>query len=468
MSLQENKVRLVNKVLLVDDELLALELISENLQKNGYLVDLASSGSEALDRAKRKSFDVMVTDLAMPGMSGLELLSHFQQNYPDTAVIVLTGFGSIETAVEAVKKGAFDYLTKPANMDEILLALDRIQELKMLKAENVMLRSQLQERYQFENIVGRSVPMEALYKTVRRVAKADSTVLLIGESGTGKELIANAIHFSSDRRNKPFVPINCGAIPEELLESELFGHERGAFTGALKERKGRFELGHQGTVFLDEIGEMTPKLQVKLLRFLQERKFERVGGTRTMQVDVRILAATNKDLEKAVRDGEFREDLYYRINVIPIRIPPLRERDGDIPLLAQHFLKCHCSDKGIPPKKLSNSAMAALEGYEWPGNVRELENLMERLVILTEEDIIELSDLPDRVRQQQQPSRSLAYPSIDGAGIDLKQILDDLESKLILEALRKANGVRAKAAQLLSLNRTTLVEKIKKKNLTYS
>lgn len=468
MSLQENKVRLVNKVLLVDDELLALELISENLQKNGYLVDLASSGSEALHRAKQKSFDVMVTDLAMPGMSGLELLSHFQQNYPDTPVIVLTGFGSIETAVEAVKKGAFDYLTKPANMDEILLALDRIQELKMLKAENVMLRSQLQERYQFENIVGRSAPMEALYKTVRRVAKADSTVLLIGESGTGKELIANAIHFSSDRRNKPFVPINCGAIPEELLESELFGHEKGAFTGALKERKGRFELGHQGTVFLDEIGEMTPKLQVKLLRFLQERKFERVGGTRTMQVDVRILAATNKDLEKAVGDGEFREDLYYRINVIPIRIPPLRERDGDIPLLAQHFLKCHCSDKGISPKKLSNPAMAALEGYEWPGNVRELENLMERLVILTEEDIIALSDLPDRVRQQQQPSRSLAYPSIDGAGIDLKQILDDLESKLILEALRKANGVRAKAAQLLSLNRTTLVEKMKKKNLTYS
>ncbi|MCK8602448.1 sigma-54-dependent transcriptional regulator [Desulfoferrobacter suflitae] len=459
--------KLLNKVLLVDDDPLALDLISENLKTQGYSVELACSGIEAVEKAKTQSYDIVITDLSMPGMDGLQLLDHFKINYADTMVIVLTGFGTIGTAVEALKKGAFDYMTKPANMDEILLALNRIQELHALKMDNVMLRSQLQERYQFDNIIGRSAPMEALYRIIRRVAKTDSTVLLTGESGTGKELIANAIHFSSDRNNKPIVPINCGAIPEELLESELFGHEKGAFTGAVKERKGRFELAHRGTIFLDEIGEMPLKLQVKLLRFLQERKFERIGGGRTIQVDVRIIAATNKDLEKAVENGEFREDLYYRINVIPIRVPPLRERDGDVALIAQHFLRQHCMEKGVSLKKLTSSAMAALEAYEWPGNVRELENLIERLVILTEADVIQMNDLPARIRRQPKSHVENKEQLIEAGGVDLKKTLDELENRLIMEALEKANGVRARAAQLLGLNRTTLVEKMKKKHLTY-
>jgi DNA-binding NtrC family response regulator len=456
--------RLLTNILVVDDEPLTLELIVEELREHGYAVDVASNGIEATARGRLKNYDIVLTDLAMPGMDGMELLSFFKQNYPETAIVLLTGYGTIETAVEAVKRGAFDYLTKPATADQILLVLERVKELENLKAENVLLRSQLQERYSFEKIIGHSSSMEALYRTIQRVAKTDSTVLITGESGTGKELISNAIHFSSERRNKPFVPINCGAIPEELLESELFGHEKGSFTGALKERKGRFELGHQGTVFLDEVGEMTPKLQVKLLRFLQERKFERVGGSRTIQVDVRILAATNKDLEKAVEDGEFREDLFYRINVIPIRVPPLREREGDIPLLAQSFLKRHCQEKEIPQKKIAGCAMSALEGYNWPGNVRELENLIERLIILTEAETIQWEDLPSRIRQQQN-SRPGNHLKIVEDGIDLKKTLDDLENKLIMEALQKANGVRARAAQLLGLNRTTLVEKMKKKNI---
>jgi len=464
MSLERIPMKFSHRILVVDDELLTLELIVDNLREQGHTVDLASSGAEAMAKAKLKSYDIMLTDLAMPGMHGMELLTYFRQNYPDSEVIVLTGYGTIETAVEAVKKGAFDYLTKPVTSDEINLVLERLQELNTLKAENVLLRSQLQERYSFDKIIGQSPPMEGLYRTIHRVARTDATVLITGESGTGKELIAKALHFSSERENKPFVPINCGAIPEELLESELFGHEKGAFTGALKERKGRFELGHQGTVFLDEIGEMTPKLQVKLLRFLQEKKLERVGGTRTIQVDARILAATNKDLDKAVEEGEFREDLFYRINVIPIRVPPLREREGDIPLLVQHFLKHHCQEKEIPLKRISAAAMSAMGKYSWPGNVRELENLIERLVILTEEDVIECQDLPSRIRQQA-ADKDLTCCEITGEGIDLKKTLDDLENKLIMDALQKANGVRAKAAQLLGLNRTTLVEKIKKKNL---
>jgi DNA-binding NtrC family response regulator len=458
------------KILVVDDEPLTLELIVEGLGAEGYTVDRASKGAEAMAKAKTQAYDAVITDLVMPGMDGMEVLDHFKENYPDTIVVVLTGYGTIETAVQAVKRGAFDYLTKPAKMDEIILILKRAEELKSLKAENVLLRSQLKERHSFEKIIGQSPPVQALYRTIHRVAKTDSTVLVTGESGTGKELIANAIHYSSDRHDKPFVPINCGAIPEELLESELFGHERGAFTGALKDRKGRFELANLGTVFLDEIGEMSQKLQVKLLRFLQEKKFERVGGSRVIQVDVGIIAATNKDLERAVAEGEFREDLFYRLNVIPIHVPPLREREGDIPLLMHHFLRRHCSDKEIPLKRVSKEALEAMEKYKWPGNVRELENLIERLVILTDGEEITLDDLPLRIRQAL-PKKSAPYPQvpleITKEGIDLKKTLDDLENRLIMDALKKSGGVKNKAAQMLGLNRTTLIEKMKKKKLVY-
>ena len=453
-------------ILVVDDEPLTLDLIVEGLQEEGYTVDVASSGQEAISKAREQFYDIVLTDLVMPGMSGMDVLAHFNKNHQETIIIVLTGYGTIETAVNAMKYGAFDYLTKPAKMDEILVILKRAQEMRSLRAENVLMRDQLRERYRFEKIIGRSTVMEALYRIVERVAKTDSTVLITGESGTGKELIANAIHYNSGRKDKPFVPINCGAIPEELLESELFGHEKGAFTGAIKERRGRFELAHQGTIFLDEIGEMSPKLQVKLLRVIQERKYERIGGARTINVDVRILAATNKDMDKAIAEGVFREDLFYRLNVIPIHVPPLRDRGGDIAILVQHFLKQHCEKKDIQPKRFSISALEGLERYDWPGNVRELENVIERLVILSEGSEIEFEELPPRIRQKQNLDQC-ADLQVGDVGIDLKKILDDLENRLIMEALQKAGGVKNKAAQLLGLNRTTLIEKMKKRKINF-
>jgi DNA-binding NtrC family response regulator len=457
---------LPSRILLVDDSTVTLELISERLNQEGYWVDCASSAIEAFAKAAQKSYDIVLTDLVMPELDGMEVLAHFTDRYPETIVILLTGYATIETAVEAMRRGAFDYLTKPTKLDEILLVLRRAQELIALKAENVLLRSQLQELQRFERIIGKSRSMQLLYKIIQRVAKTESTVLILGESGTGKELIANAIHTNSTRRDKPFVPINCGAIPEELMESELFGHEKGAFTGALKERKGRFELANWGTVFLDEIGDMSPKLQVKLLRFLQERKFERVGSSRTIEVDVRVLAATNKDLEQEVADGKFREDLFYRLNVIPLHVPALRERSGDIVLLVQHFLRQHCQKKELPQKTMSPNAMDMLQRYEWPGNVRELENVIERLVILVETDQIQLDDLPPRMRKHE-PDDSHPVMEIGDNGVDLKQILDDLENHLIMEALKKSGGVKNKAAALLGLNRTTLIEKMKKKKISY-
>ena len=366
-GLQSYSMKPSTRILFVDDEPLTLDLVVENLKVEGYDVRLVSSGTDAINEARNRDFDIVITDLSMPVMSGIDVLDYFVENCPETITIVLTGYGSIETAVEAMKRGAFDYLAKPTKMDELLLTIKRAQELKDLKDENLLLRSQIQDQQRFEKIIGQSQPMQELYRIIGRVAKTDSTVLVMGESGTGKELIANAIHYNSSRRQKPFIPINCGAIPEELLESELFGHEKGAFTGALRDRRGRFELAHQGTILLDEIGEMSPKLQVKLLRFLQETKFQRIGGSRTIEVDVRIIAATNKNLERAVSENEFREDLYYRLNVIPIHVPPLREREGDIALLAQHFIRQHCQAKDIPQKRFSTSAMQALEFYNCRG-----------------------------------------------------------------------------------------------------
>jgi DNA-binding NtrC family response regulator len=365
-----------------------------------------------------------------------------------------------------MKKGAFDYFTKPAKLETLVPAVQRAQEFLTFKAENVLVRSQLQGCYRFDNIIGQSKPMQDLFRMILRVARTDSTVLIMGESGTGKELIANAIHHHSVRCDRPFVPINCGAIPEELMESELFGHERGAFTGALRERKGRFEIAHGGTVFLDEIGEMSPKLQVKLLRVLQERKFERVGSSRTIEVDVRVIAATNKNLEESVASGKFREDLFYRLNVIPFHVPPLRERDGDVQLLVHYFLQQHCRKKDIPQKGIDKAALESMHGYNWPGNVRELENVIERLVILTDNDEIQVEELPARMRESK-PSRPPTLLNLGNNGIDLKKTLDDLEHHLIVEALKKAQGVKNQAAKYLGLNRTTLIEKMKKRKITY-
>jgi len=457
------------KILIADDEPLSLEPVVERLQREGYEVQVVSSGKEAEEAAGSTSFEVVLTDLWMPGIGGMEVLAHFVKHYPETPVILLTGVGTIETAVEAMKRGAYDYRTKPANLDEIVLTVKRAVEHKDLKEQNVALRSQMQEQIKPDSLIGQSAPMHHLYRLIKRVAKTDSTVLITGESGTGKELIAKAIHYYSPRGEMPFVPINCGAIPEELLESELFGHEKGSFTGAFKERRGRFELANKGTVFLDEIGEMSPKLQVKLLRFLQETKFQRIGGSRTIEVDVRILSATNKDLERAVAENRFRDDLFYRLNVIPIHVPPLREREGDISILIQHFLKSHCLKKNIAPKTISGAAVESLDQYDWPGNVRELENVIERLVILTDTDEIQLQDLPKRMQtaEQAEPGETITHIELGENGINLKETLDNLENRLILDALQRAGGVKNKAARLLGLNRTTLIEKMKKKQIDF-
>ena len=458
------------KILIADDEPLTLELVVEHLEAQGYEIDVVSCGKEAIEAADKSNFKLVLTDLWMPDMNGMEVLAHCVQNYPETPVIVLTGFGTIETAVEAMKRGAYDYLSKPANLDEIALTVKRALEHKDLKEQNIALRTQILEQHRLERLIGQSAPMQQLYRIIKRVAKTDSTVLITGESGTGKELIANAIHYQSPRADMPFVPINCGAIPEELLESELFGHEKGAFTGAFKERRGRFELANKGTVLLDEIGEMSPKLQVKLLRFLQETKFQRVGGSRTIEVDVRILAATNKDLERAVAENEFREDLFYRLNVNPIQVPPLRDREGDVSILIWHFLNQHCQKKNIPFKRMSNAAVESLKQYDWPGNVRELENVIERLVILTDADEIQFHDLPKRMQTLEEAVGAVPLTTsieLGEDGINLKEMLDNLENRLILDALQRTGGVKNKAAKLLGLNRTTLIEKMKKKQIDF-
>ena len=465
-------------VLVIDDAASIRDLLSEFLKDHGFEVSGAADGRAGLDLLKQRRFDLFFVDLVMPGMGGIDLLREAREFGINTPAIVITGFGTIQTAVEAMRLGAYDYITKPFILEELLITVNRALEYDKLQRENASLKRQLKDKYDFRRMVGNSLPMQKLYRIVEKVADTDSTVLISGESGTGKELVARTIHFNSSRANGPFVPVNCAAIPRDLIESELFGHEKGAFTGAIGTRVGRFELANGGTVFLDEIGELPPALQVKLLRVLQEREFERVGGTRTIRLDVRILAATNRDLEKATRDGTFREDLFYRLNVIPVNIPPLRERDDDIPLLLDHFMAEYCRKKRKTPLKISPDALALLRAYAWPGNVRELENAVERMIILNDRGTIAIDDLPDHVRAGARPSGGQAaadtsrHPGLPmslewtPSGIDLNGVLDELEKTLILQALDKSGGVKNKAAALLGLNRTTLIEKIKKKGLS--
>jgi len=391
-------------------------------------------------------------------------LKYIREHSPDTLCIILTGYGTVKSAVEAIKMGAFDYLTKPVKMDEILVTFQRAFEYRDLKRENLHLRSQLKKKYRFENIIGDSEEMQKVFEVIEKVADTDSTVLILGESGTGKELVAQAIHYRSYRREKPFVPVNCAAIPGELLESELFGHEKGAFTNAIRMRIGRFELANGGTVFLDEIGDMNPLLQSKLLRVLQERQFERVGGTKTIKTDIRIVAATHQNLKAMVQQRKFREDLYYRLNVIPMGIPPLRERKTDIPLLAHYFLDQFNRRKKKKVRGIREDAMARLMQYEWPGNVRELENTIERVIILLDGDLVTPADLPDKFHEI--PRVETAQTAdIPESGISLDDAVNEFERNLILQALIKTGWVKNKAAQLLNLNRTTLIEKIKRQNL---
>lgn len=465
------------RIMIVDDDTSLRTALFRALDRKGYQVITAASKSEALQLGQsERAADLVLCDLRLPDGDGVDFMTEFKRNHPSTLFVVLTGFGTIDAAVRATKGGAEHFITKPFELDEVLNLVDKTLSHKRLEQENYHLRSALHKKYRFDNIIGQSDQVTRVLELIERVSASDSTVLVTGESGTGKELVAKAIHYNSNRANKPFVPINCGAIPGELLESELFGHVKGAFTGAVSSRVGRFEMAESGTVFFDEIGDMSPHLQVKLLRVLQERKFEPVGSTKTFSTDVRIIAATNVNLENAVKEGRFREDLYYRLNVIPIHIPPLRERKNDIPLLFHYFMDIFNEGKKEKLTGVTPEAMNLLLDYSWPGNIRELENLVERLAILKGNGLIDVQDLPDKYRGT---TTSLTHgagaspflstsPELTPDGLDFNSAVDAFENALILRALEKTGWNRNQAALLLRLNRTTLVEKIKKKGLAPS
>ncbi len=457
------------RLLIADDEEFILDILSEVFQEMSLDIEVARSGDEALKMIDEKRFDVVLTDLKMPGCDGLTVLRSVKELQPECEVIMMTGYGTIETAVEAMKLGAFHYITKPFKIDEVRYLVIKALEHSRIRKENINLRKQVRSKYSFDNIIGSSPAMMEVLSMVDKVADTDSTILILGESGTGKEMIARAIHYNSSRANHLLVPVNCGAIPEDLLESELFGHVKGAFTGAIAPRAGRFELANHGTIFLDEVGEMSPKLQVKLLRVLQEKEFEPVGSTKTIRVDVRVIAATNKDLEKEVQEGRFREDLYYRLNVIPIRIPPLRERKEDIPLLLNYFIGVYNEKKGRHIEGVADEALEIMMEYSWPGNVRELENLVERIVVIKGQGKILPDDLPEKMREES--SKTFYVPQTNELNsenpfpINLKEAVERLEVEMIKKALKMAGGNKEMAAGLLGIKRTTLIEKIKRKNI---
>jgi DNA-binding NtrC family response regulator len=443
------------RVLVVDDEPHQRDILQMILEGEGYDTTVAGNARQAMDEARSGAFDVVLTDLKMPDKSGIELLSELQKTQPGVCVVLMTAHGSIDSAVEAMRRGAFDYLTKPLERDELLLVLKRALERTRLVRENRMLHEQLRDRFRLDNIVGSHGTMQDVFRMVHKVAASSSTVIIYGESGTGKELVARALHYQSDRRDRPFYAVNVAALPESILEAELFGHEKGAFTGADSRKIGLFEQASGSTLFLDEVGDLKRDLQVKLLRTLQEREILRVGGTERIRVDVRIIAATNLDLEKAVRDGRFREDLYYRLNVIPIVLPPLRGRRPDIPLLVEHFMKKYSGER---PRSVSPKALNALVEYDWPGNVRELESVIERALLLAESDEIQPGDLPAAVRAGISSRRGTLLLDIPDAGIDL----DEVERSLVLKALEKTEGNVSRAARLLGLTRRTLQYRLEK------
>jgi DNA-binding NtrC family response regulator len=451
------------RILVIDDDPVILKVIADILKTVDYEVSTAPDGESGIKELETDNYDLVITDLMMPGVGGMEVLDHVLNNSPKTMCIILTGYGTIKSSVEAIKNGAFDYITKPVTASELLVDVEKALKFRSLEEENIRLKKELRRKDRYENLVGTSEAIKKIYDLIEKVADTDGTVLISGPTGTGKELISRAIHYNSSRDDKPLVVINCAAIPEELLESELFGHEKGAFTGAHKTRIGRFEMANGGTIFLDEIGEMSPALQVKLLRVLQERKFERVGGTKSIHVDIRIIAATNRNLTTGINNGTFREDLYYRLNVIPIKVPPLKRRKSDIPLLIDFFLKKARRRKQQNVKEFSPAAMDAMMRYDWPGNVRELENVITRVSILCDNQAVGFHDLPEYL-QQNSVLKQPVKEDLLAKGGTLSEAVRDFEKKLILEALEKSDGVKAKAAKLLNIKRTTLVEKIKKQN----
>ncbi len=438
------------KVLIVDDETSLLEFLSLLFEEEGYRVETAASMEQARDHLAADGYHLVLCDILMPDGDGLELLREIKAEDPHAAVIMMTAYSSTKSAIEAMRLGAYDYISKPFDVEELKVLAEKALEKTDLEEQNVYLRRELEGKYTFENIIGSSRKMQEIFSLVERVARTASTVLIHGESGTGKELIARAIHFASPRAEGKFLSINCGALPENLLESELFGHVRGAFTGAVREKKGLFQEANRGTLFLDEIGEMTPAMQVKLLRALQEKTIRRVGGNTEEPIDVRIIAASNQDLEGRIASGDFREDLYYRINVIPLHLPPLRQRREDIPLLVEHFLAQFCDDLEVARKHISVDAMSLLESYPWPGNVRELENIIERAVALSAGDTITTRDLPPQLVDGRLPRReSITLPD---DGLDLEAYLEKVRADLMTQALDRAGGVQTKAAELLGMS----------------
>jgi len=443
------------RILVVDDEESHRIMLRAVLKDEGYEVAEAADGSEAVRAVEQEPFDLILLDVRMKTMDGIEALNEIRKISPLIPVLIMTAYASVKTAVEALKAGAFDYLTKPLDIEELKILIEKALELYHLREENLTLKERLGDRFDFSKIIGKSRKMIELFDTLSLVAPTDATILILGESGTGKELVANAIHHNSFRKSQPFIKISCSALPETLLESELFGHERGAFTGAIARRDGRFQLAHRGTIFLDEVGEMNPTTQMKLLRVLQEKEFEPLGSVQTLKVDVRVIAATNKDLDQEVKKGRFREDLFYRLNVVPISLPPLRERKEDIPALAQHFFEVYRDKNQKGLKDISNKTMDLLSRYDWPGNIRELENCLERAVIMARGEVIAPADLPPHIQvlSGKEQGQAIDFP----AGISLEEV----ERALILKTLEETGGNRSRAAESLGINRRTLLNKLK-------
>jgi len=478
-SMEEKKAK--GKIILVDDEESILMLLTEFLRENGYEVDSFSDSIEALSALKTGRYHILITDMAMPKIDGLQLISYIQKEYLNTLGIVITGYGSLENAINALRCGAFDYILKPFKLEDIMSVVEsamyyynlmtnvgltqkfssranlmkRFSQSRLL-LENALLKERLKEKYKFNNIIGISFGMQKVFELIEKVAETNATVLITGESGVGKELVAKAIHYNSLRKDNPMVVVNCGAIPENLLESELFGYEKGAFTGAYNTKYGKFEVADKGTIFLDEIGDMSLNLQVKLLRVLQEKTFERIGGSKPIRVDVRFIAATNRDLEQMVKDGKFREDLFYRLNVVPIHIPPLRERKQDIPLLIDYFLEQANRFNDANVEGFDEGALEVMMAYDYPGNVRELNNIVERVVVLKKKGIITIEDLPEKLWVAKEKEEHIDIQK------GYETLVTEFERAIIMKALKETKGVKSKAASILNMNRTTLIEKMKR------
>jgi len=445
------------KLLLIDDDANLCQVISYQLKKMGYDVDVTNSGGEGLEAYRQGNYDIVLTDIQMPDISGIQVLQEIRKQDKDVVIILITAYGSVENALEACRMGADDYITKPFGQEQLLFVIEKTVRLRNLQTENQSLREELSDKFRFENMIVNSPAMENVVQMAGKVARSDATVLILGESGTGKELLARGIHYNSPRATKPLVTVNCPSIPDTLLESELFGHIRGAFTGAIKDRKGKFEMADGGTLLLDEIADLREDVQAKLLRVLQEREFERLGESTPIQVDVRLIAATNKDIEKLVSDGKFREDLYYRLSVVPITIPPLRERKADIPYLVEFFIERYKKDKKVT---VDSEVLEILKTYNWPGNIRELENVIERALVLSGKPRISPQDLPVHLTE---PSSIARNQPADNLFSDLS--LDNLEKRAIQMALQRSGGNQTKAAKLLDIPRHVLLYRLKKFNI---